>query len=537
MQMPTLTRAPAAEPTIDRRKADDAGTPNQTAEDKSFDDVIAATDEARPREDDTTSLVDQQAVVGREAANLGAAPKVPARHGFLLDAAQVETVVSETVVSDVSPSELPVVDMVVGDDTPIGPDVATRGIVGPFDTDKSALDAANATQPQEAGPEVASTSGKVDVVTSEEGEGALTTQTATATVERGAGLETRTSEATTREVMQTHVDSGARDVPMATPRLATENAAQTQGTVAPELPKAAEPQTVGVNLPAQMRTQEETPFAAKNITGDAILEGSRSDPQTPDVVALSGFGSGALPKVEKAGASTPNMSPVADVTVESGTQDVMVDRTFEGSKPQASAATDTNQATPKAALAYAHIQNAVDLKAEAVDPSEMVDFRTEGVLGTVTREVAQASNVAQIQRTELPAHIAGQIAEAARQLPDRPVEITLTPEELGRVRLTFQVSETGAMTVVVQADRAETADLMRRNIHTLQQDFAAMGYEGSSFEFQHGGQGDASANSGRGDSRGATTDQQDLRDADIAATTVQPHRVSLSENARVDIRL
>lgn len=527
MQMPTLTRAPATEPTIDRRKADTAGTPNQTAEDKSFDDVIAAADEARPREDDTTSLVDQQAVVGRDAANLGVAPKVPARHGFLLDAAQVETVVS-----DVNPSELPVVGVVVGDDTPIGPDVATRGIVDPFDTDQSALDAADATQPQKAGPEVASTSGKVDVVADEGGEGALTTQAAAATVERGAGLETRTSEVT-----QSPVGLGARDVPMATPRLATDNAAQTQGTVASELPTAAEPQTVGVNLPAQMQTQEETPFAAKHITGDATVDASRSDPQTPDVVALSGFGAGALPMADKAGASTPNMSPVADVTVGDSTQDVLADRTIEGSKPQASAASDTNQATPKAALAYAHIQNAVDLKAEAVDPSEMVDFRTEGMLGTLTREVAQASNVAQIQRTELPAHIAGQIAEAARQLPDRPVEITLTPEELGRVRLTFQVSETGAMTVVVQADRAETADLMRRNIHTLQQDFAAMGYEGSSFEFQHGGQGDASANSGRGDPSVATTDQQDLRDANIAATTVQPHRVSLSENARVDIRL
>ncbi|WP_439104407.1 flagellar hook-length control protein FliK [Celeribacter marinus] len=536
MQMPTLTRAPAAEPTIDRRKADNAGTPKQAAEDKSFDDVIAQADEATPREDEVTPLADQLTVVVGEAANLVAAPRGHAmtdlRHGFLLGAAK-----TGEVASDVSPSELPVVDMVVGDDTPIVPDVATRGIAGPFDTDQNALDAADATQPQKAGPEVASTSGKVDVVADDGGEGPFTTQAAAATVERGAGLETLTSEVATREVMQSPVGSGAGDVPMATPRLATDNAAQTQEVVASEVPKVAEPRAVGVSLPAQIRTQEETPLVAQHITGETTVDVSRSDSQTPDVTALSGFGSGALPKAEKAGVSTPNMSPMADVTVGDSVQDVLADRTFEGSKPQASVASDTNQATPKAALAYAHIQTAVDLKAEVVDPSEMVDFRTEGVLGTVTREVAQASNVAQIQRTELPAHIAGQIAEAARQLPDRPVEITLTPEELGRVRLTFQVSETGAMTVVVQADRTETADLMRRNIHTLQQDFAAMGYEGSSFEFQHGGQGDASANNGRGDSSGSTTDQHDLRDADIAATTVQPHRVSLSENARVDIRL
>ena len=88
----------------------------------------------------------------------------------------------------------------------------------------------------------------------------------------------------------------------------------------------------------------------------------------------------------------------------------------------------------------------------------------------------------------LPARLAVQIADVARQLPDGPVEISLSPEELGKVRLTFQVSDTGAMTVVVAAERAETLELMRRNADSLLAEFSDLGYENSSFQFEHGGQ-------------------------------------------------
>ncbi len=74
------------------------------------------------------------------------------------------------------------------------------------------------------------------------------------------------------------------------------------------------------------------------------------------------------------------------------------------------------------------------------------------------------------------------LAEAVSQFPDRPVEITLSPEELGRVRLTLTTHD-GALTMMIQADRPETLDLMRRNIDSLAQDFRDLGYQELSFSF------------------------------------------------------
>ena len=91
-------------------------------------------------------------------------------------------------------------------------------------------------------------------------------------------------------------------------------------------------------------------------------------------------------------------------------------------------------------------------------------------------------------QADFSGRFAAQISDAAKQLPDGPIEISLSPEELGKVKLTFQVSEAGAMNVVVAAERPETLELLRRNADTLLQDFQDLGYSQSSFEFQQDGQ-------------------------------------------------
>ena len=82
----------------------------------------------------------------------------------------------------------------------------------------------------------------------------------------------------------------------------------------------------------------------------------------------------------------------------------------------------------------------------------------------------------------LPAGLGHRLAEAVSQFPDRPVEITLSPEELGRVRLTLTTHD-GALTMMIQADRPETLDLLRRNIDSLAQDFRDLGYQDLTFSF------------------------------------------------------
>ena len=92
-------------------------------------------------------------------------------------------------------------------------------------------------------------------------------------------------------------------------------------------------------------------------------------------------------------------------------------------------------------------------------------------------------------RTEMAQRIVRQIAEATAPVPDRPIQLTLDPEELGRVRLTFHSTD-GALAVAIHADRIETLDLMRRHIDTLAGEYRAMGYRDVSFSFgQHGHSG------------------------------------------------
>ncbi|MDF2141892.1 flagellar hook-length control protein FliK [Paenirhodobacter sp. CAU 1674] len=82
----------------------------------------------------------------------------------------------------------------------------------------------------------------------------------------------------------------------------------------------------------------------------------------------------------------------------------------------------------------------------------------------------------------LPQAITQQVAHAAARVADGPVELTLAPEELGRVRLTLHTSEAG-ITVAIHAERPETLDLMRRNIDLLARDFRDQGYASIAFDF------------------------------------------------------
>ena len=131
---------------------------------------------------------------------------------------------------------------------------------------------------------------------------------------------------------------------------------------------------------------------------------------------------------------------------------------------------------------------------------------TSDMLGGLQAEILQAGGpsieVAQVEqarsqieilstRPEVARHVAQQLAEVARQIPDRPIELTLNPEELGRVRLTFTMSEMG-INVVVITERGETMDLLRRHIEILAQEFRNMGYKDVSFDFSGHNQGEAS---------------------------------------------
>lgn len=75
-----------------------------------------------------------------------------------------------------------------------------------------------------------------------------------------------------------------------------------------------------------------------------------------------------------------------------------------------------------------------------------------------------------------------QIAEVVRRMPEGSFEVKLSPEELGRVRLTVTPSETG-LAITIQAERSDTLDLLRRHADTLISDLAAEGFADTHLDF------------------------------------------------------
>jgi len=162
------------------------------------------------------------------------------------------------------------------------------------------------------------------------------------------------------------------------------------------------------------------------------------------------------------------------------------------------------------------------------DPEAPLGVETRGTSGSGT----SFPTLATLSRSELPQTIAMQIAAAIQKGGPgmKPgIELMLSPAELGPVRLTFTQSETG-VTVNVHADRAETLELLRRNIDSLAQEFLDIGYESTEFTFERR---DAE---GRDAARSA-----DMDDVDGTPGTTQgaPDAVTpiLLVSDRLDIRL
>ena len=88
--------------------------------------------------------------------------------------------------------------------------------------------------------------------------------------------------------------------------------------------------------------------------------------------------------------------------------------------------------------------------------------------------------------TDIGRKAAQSLGHAIRHMEGDSVEIALSPEELGHVRLLLRDHMTATPTVTLHADRADTLDLMRRHIDILAQDLRDMGYSDVSFSF--GGQ-------------------------------------------------
>ncbi|OSP54737.1 hypothetical protein BV911_11275 [Pseudoruegeria sp. SK021] len=128
------------------------------------------------------------------------------------------------------------------------------------------------------------------------------------------------------------------------------------------------------------------------------------------------------------------------------------------------------------------------------------------------------SQRADASRPEIARQVGQQLIDGLRQRRDGAIEISLSPEELGRVRMILQGSE-GRMHLTIQSERADTEGLMRRHIAELQAEFRDQGYADVSFSFGKTGS-DGSPQPG-------TTDAQTDGGRDGAQPQTDPHRAAL----------
>lgn len=123
------------------------------------------------------------------------------------------------------------------------------------------------------------------------------------------------------------------------------------------------------------------------------------------------------------------------------------------------------------------------------------DESIESILALLPRSSFPAAPVeitdAAFARAQTARSVSAQMADALFGAHNSKVEITLNPEELGRVRMSLSTTDTG-ITVSIIAERPETLDMMRRHIHLLAEEFSNLGYENIGFEFSgHESQGSA----------------------------------------------
>lgn len=132
-----------------------------------------------------------------------------------------------------------------------------------------------------------------------------------------------------------------------------------------------------------------------------------------------------------------------------------------------------------------------------------------------------------------PRGVARQIAEALIAAHENGIDLQLSPEELGRVKLSMTQGEAGFL-VTVSADRPETLELLRRHIDLLGEEFAALGLGDTAFSFN-----DSPDHQTAGDPLPTQTDAiaTDIGDSFEPETVVRSTVHSRADAGLLDIRL
>lgn len=237
---------------------------------------------------------------------------------------------------------------------------------------------------------------------------------------------------------------------------------------------------------------------------------ARHNPLTSADIAQKGFAASSQDHIEKSRAQS----------ILENASDPMADLTHNHR--------DQQRAVPSFATQLLSVENTVPLGPNHTGDARLLD-PLEIASSTSWEPAANVASSPALNRAEIAAPVLRQIVEVLHKSPDRPIELVLNPEELGRVRMSMTTTD-GGISVAILAERPETLDFLRRHIDLLGQDFKALGYENIAFSFGNGTPAEDHPDTGdAGVTPDGTSDQELPKDHTINLT--------IGPASGVDIRL
>ena len=282
----------------------------------------------------------------------------------------------------------------------------------------------------------------------------------------------------------------------------------------------------------KLRTQPVAPGQSKPAPAESVQSGVASPLRIPTNISLHEGNTIDTAPIQTASVATPEKITTTSTSVSSDkpASDTQI-RSRRIDTPHVLPVMTTNPAAQPTVAMQFGVHNPTVPDDATLDPDVTESLESFDLLPTGPRHTDPASLRANLPPapSEIPRHVARQLADVARQMPDRPVELTLNPEELGRIRLTFTLTD-GGINVAVLTERGETMDMMRRHIETLAQEFRDMGYSDVGFQFSQNSQGSS-------DGGGATEHHQTLNMPLPEPENTSPAKLSLEPSTGLDLRL
>lgn len=132
--------------------------------------------------------------------------------------------------------------------------------------------------------------------------------------------------------------------------------------------------------------------------------------------------------------------------------------------------------------AVAEFDSKMALQDRVMSADQLTPLFTDSVGDTAPVSTAARPTPTSIGGAVMAQPVAQQIAVATLRSNGASAEISLHPEELGRVRISLTPADTG-MTVSIVSERPETGELIRRHLDVLETEFTNLGFENLTFSF------------------------------------------------------